>query len=219
MFLFLAHRTPLYTPSRMTSFLSLSRHPFSPTGPLNSPPSCLSKVKLIKLRRRRTVPPKSYQRHRAHRAHPLKTPVPSTIASGVVCQERRDSGSAGSGVHVPLSSLLVSLRLTSSTDGYMRECSTHFSQRRAQSFGCLHSSCLGIPFPRMDTWAYLCTYVIALCRPFLRSQNPLLVCFLAIVSLENMFDFGGEQLAMYCGPDLGDLIIITLNKYVRLISS
>ena len=34
-----------------------------------------------------------------------------------------------------------------------------------------------------------------------------------------MFDWGGEQLAMYCGPDLGDLIIITLNKYVRLISS
>jgi hypothetical protein len=32
-----------------------------------------------------------------------------------------------------------------------------------------------------------------------------------------MFDWGGEQLAMYCGPDLGDLIIITLNKYVRLI--
>jgi hypothetical protein len=30
-----------------------------------------------------------------------------------------------------------------------------------------------------------------------------------------MFDWGGEQLAMYCGPDLGDLIIITLNKYVR----
>jgi hypothetical protein len=33
-----------------------------------------------------------------------------------------------------------------------------------------------------------------------------------------MFDWGGEQLAMYCGPDLGDLIIITLNKYVHLIS-
>jgi hypothetical protein len=40
------------------------------------------------------------------------------------------------------------------------------------------------------------------------------VSFLAIVSLEKTFDWGGEQLAMYCGPDLGDLIIITLNKYV-----
>jgi hypothetical protein len=31
-----------------------------------------------------------------------------------------------------------------------------------------------------------------------------------------MFYWGAEQLAMYCGPDLGDLIIITLNKYVSL---
>ena len=54
----------------------------------------------------------------------------------------------------------------------------------------------------------------------LRSQNDVpSVCFLAIVSLEKMFDWGGEQLAMYCGPDLGDLIMITLNKYVRLITS
>jgi Ca2+:H+ antiporter len=30
-----------------------------------------------------------------------------------------------------------------------------------------------------------------------------------------MFDWGGEQLAMYCGPDLGDLIIITLNNSVE----
>jgi hypothetical protein len=102
--------------------------------------------------------------------------------------------------------------------GYMRGFFTHLSQRRAQCFGHLHSSCLGIPLPRMGTWGYLCTYVIILCRPSVRSQNLLPVCFLAIVSLEKMFDWGGEQLAMYCGPDLGDLIIITLNKYVRLIS-
>jgi hypothetical protein len=49
--------------------------------------------------------------------------------------------------------------------------------------------------------------------------NHFLVCFLAIIALEKMFDWGGEQLAMYCGPDLGDLIIITLNKYVRLIGA
>ena len=41
----------------------------------------------------------------------------------------------------------------------------------------------------------------------------LLVCFLAIVPLEKLFDYGGEQLALYCGEDLGDLIVITLNKY------
>jgi hypothetical protein len=97
--------------------------------------------------------------------------------------------------------------------GYMREFSTHLWQRRAQYFGHLHSSCLGIPLSRMDTWAHLWTYVITLYRPSVRSLNLLPVCFLAIVSLEKMFDWGGEQLAMYCGPDLGDLSIITLNKY------
>jgi Ca2+:H+ antiporter len=42
----------------------------------------------------------------------------------------------------------------------------------------------------------------------------LLVAFMSIVALEKLFEFGGEQLAMYCGPDLGDLITITLNKCV-----
>jgi len=51
------------------------------------------------------------------------------------------------------------------------------------------------------------------------SQNVLSVSFMTIISLEKLFDWGGEQLAMYCGPDLGDLIIVTLNKYVRLISA
>ena len=37
---------------------------------------------------------------------------------------------------------------------------------------------------------------------------------MSIVALEKLFEWGGEQLAMYCGPDLGDLIVITLNKYV-----
>ena len=60
-------------------------------------------------------------------------------------------------------------------------------------------------------------YVIDFCRAFVRSQILFTVCFLSIISLEKLFDWGGEQLAMYCGPDLGDLIIITFNKYVRLI--
>jgi len=169
------------------------------TGPLNPLPPCLSKIK--------SRPTRSY---RTPRALPLKSHVPSTIASGVVCWEGTDGGSPGSRVHVPLSSLPVSG--TDICAGYL----THLSQRRAQCFGHLHSSCLGIPLPRMDTWAHLCTYVMTLCRPSLRSQNLLPVCFLAIISLERMFDWGGEQLAMYCGPDLGELIIITLNKYVRL---
>jgi Ca2+:H+ antiporter len=40
---------------------------------------------------------------------------------------------------------------------------------------------------------------------------------MSIIALEKLFEWGGEQLAMYCGPDLGDLIIITLNKHVILI--
>ncbi|KAI9461408.1 hypothetical protein F5148DRAFT_1286668 [Russula earlei] len=39
--------------------------------------------------------------------------------------------------------------------------------------------------------------------------------FLSIVALEKIFEWGGEQLAMYCGPDLGDLIVITLNNIVE----
>jgi hypothetical protein len=40
------------------------------------------------------------------------------------------------------------------------------------------------------------------------------VCFLAIIPLEQMFDFLGEQMMFYLGKSLGDLLIITLNKYV-----
>jgi len=36
--------------------------------------------------------------------------------------------------------------------------------------------------------------------------------------LERLFDYCGEQMAFYCGKDLSDLIIITLNKYVSLAS-
>jgi Ca2+:H+ antiporter len=39
-----------------------------------------------------------------------------------------------------------------------------------------------------------------------------IVCFLAIVPLEQMFDFLGEQMMFYLGKSLGDLLVITLNK-------
>lgn len=38
------------------------------------------------------------------------------------------------------------------------------------------------------------------------------VCFISVMPLEKLFDYGGEQMALYCGKDLGDLIIVTLNK-------
>ncbi|KAF7789150.1 hypothetical protein EIP86_000087 [Pleurotus ostreatoroseus] len=39
------------------------------------------------------------------------------------------------------------------------------------------------------------------------------LCFLAIVPMENIFDWGGEQMAIYLGKELGELVIITLNNY------
>ncbi|KAG8923723.1 hypothetical protein FRC01_012432 [Tulasnella sp. 417] len=39
---------------------------------------------------------------------------------------------------------------------------------------------------------------------------------LGIVPLEKMFDFLGEQMALYCGQSIGDLIVITLNNAVEV---
>ena len=47
---------------------------------------------------------------KCYRAVASNAPVPSATTSGVVCWQKKDRGSAGERVHVPLSSLLVSLR-------------------------------------------------------------------------------------------------------------
>ncbi|KAI0065181.1 hypothetical protein BV25DRAFT_1906270 [Artomyces pyxidatus] len=41
------------------------------------------------------------------------------------------------------------------------------------------------------------------------------LCFLSILPCEKLFDWGGEQLALFCGQDVGDLIVITLNNSVE----
>ncbi|KAH9053055.1 hypothetical protein EDB87DRAFT_310553 [Lactarius vividus] len=41
------------------------------------------------------------------------------------------------------------------------------------------------------------------------------LCFLAILPLQKLFDWGGEQMAMYLGKDLGDLVVVTLNNAVE----
>lgn len=38
------------------------------------------------------------------------------------------------------------------------------------------------------------------------------VAILGLVPLEKIFDYLGEQMALYCGQSIGDLIVITLNK-------
>ncbi|CAK5275793.1 unnamed protein product [Mycena citricolor] len=40
-------------------------------------------------------------------------------------------------------------------------------------------------------------------------------CFLAIIPLEKLFEYGGEQMAFYVGPDLGELLVVTLNNVVE----
>lgn len=46
------------------------------------------------------------------------------------------------------------------------------------------------------------------------TQDCFAVCFLAIIPLSKLFEYIGEQLAIYCGKDLGDLVIVSLNKHV-----
>ncbi|KAJ7162544.1 hypothetical protein C8R43DRAFT_990566 [Mycena crocata] len=54
--------------------------------------------------------------------------------------------------------------------------------------------------PPQKTWAFSATFVL---------------CFLAIIPLEKLFEYGGEQMAFYLGADLGDLLVVTLNNAVE----
>lgn len=44
------------------------------------------------------------------------------------------------------------------------------------------------------------------------------MCFIAIIPHEKLFDYYGEQMKVYLGTDVGDLLTITLNKYVSPIA-
>ena len=60
-----------------------------------------------------------------------------------------------------------------------------------------------------------CAYIISISIEILShliDSRPLTVCFVAIIPLERLFDWGGEQMAFYLGKDLGDLLMITMNK-------
>ncbi|KAJ7881103.1 hypothetical protein B0H14DRAFT_3763446 [Mycena olivaceomarginata] len=39
--------------------------------------------------------------------------------------------------------------------------------------------------------------------------------FLSLIPLSKLFDYGGKQMTFYLGPDLGDLLVITLNNAVE----
>jgi len=46
-------------------------------------------------------------------------------------------------------------------------------------------------------------------------QVTFVLCFIAIVPHEKLFEYGGEQMTFYLGKSLGDLLIITLNNVVE----
>lgn len=43
------------------------------------------------------------------------------------------------------------------------------------------------------------------------------MCFLALVPLCKLLEYGGENFALYCGKDSGDLIIVTMNNAIEAI--
>ncbi|KAF8738185.1 hypothetical protein AX14_011601 [Amanita brunnescens Koide BX004] len=47
------------------------------------------------------------------------------------------------------------------------------------------------------------------------ANNVFTFCFLGIMPLQKLFEYGGDQMACYLGKDLGDLLIITLNNIVE----
>ncbi|KAJ3540311.1 hypothetical protein NM688_g6245 [Phlebia brevispora] len=46
-------------------------------------------------------------------------------------------------------------------------------------------------------------------------QTTFALCFLSLIPLEIIFGWGGEQLALYLGTGLGDLVIVTLNNAIE----
>ncbi|KAK7470977.1 hypothetical protein VKT23_002391 [Stygiomarasmius scandens] len=41
------------------------------------------------------------------------------------------------------------------------------------------------------------------------------LCFISLIPLSKLLDFGAENLALYCGKDIGDFIIVTLNNAIE----
>jgi hypothetical protein len=66
----------------------------------------------------------------------------------------------------------------------------------------------------VDLHAYVFIILFCLVIFLYGLTNVLSVSFMTIIALKKLFNWGREQLAMYCRPDLGDLIIVTLNKYI-----
>lgn len=42
------------------------------------------------------------------------------------------------------------------------------------------------------------------------------MCFFGLIPLAKLLEYGGEQMSYYLGKDIGDLVRITLTKYVDI---
>ena len=71
---------------------------------------------------------------------------------------------------------------------------------------------------RFLEWSHTATFTRNVILPpnneVVSTHRPYSVSFFAIIPLERLFDYGGEQMSHYLGKDLGGLLIITLNKSI-----
>ena len=96
----------------------------------------------------------------------------------------------------------------------------HFKFPRLERVVDFSSIRLGFPFQTLESRQDFCT-----CVPSLGSKSLIRllievrvfgpVCFLSIIPLERLFDWCGEQMTLYLGLTLGDLLAITLNNAVE----
>ena len=63
-----------------------------------------------------------------------------------------------------------------------------------------------VSWPHLHMYVFIIFFLVVF---FYGLTNVLSVNFMTVIAFGKLFDWGAEQLAMYCGPDLGDLIIVT----------
>jgi len=63
------------------------------------------------------------------------------------------------------------------------------------------------------TFARMC--LCKTCQELVSTDD--IVCFIAILPLARLFEYGAEEMTWYLGHDLGDLVVVTLAKSVLLL--
>lgn len=76
---------------------------------------------------------------------------------------------------------------------------------------------MGWPLCQVDAWTRVRAYENAFflfLSDCIFTSSVLAVCLLAITALEKLTDFVGENFALYLGQSLGDLVVVSLDKFV-----